>query len=257
MRSPPRPARLRAPGARALPGSAALFVLVAGCAAGEARPLPPVVGEPAPGYAAPTLRGDTLSLASLRGDVVLVNLWATWCPPCRREMPGLQRLQDELGAEGLRVVAVSIDAPSSAEEIRPFLEETGITFTVLHDAEQRVTRTFATTGVPETFLIGRDGVLLNRWIGEIHPGSESIRAPVRSALRKGGSAGDGPAAPLRRETVAPPGTVIRAAPSAPRAPHRAIHDVDELHEFDHRHSTGSEGSWESVGPVGSVNPGGP
>jgi cytochrome c biogenesis protein CcmG, thiol:disulfide interchange protein DsbE len=144
---------------------------------------PPVaVGNKAPEFAANTLDGEAVSLAELRGEVVLLNVWATWCFPCRREMPSFEALHRELGGEGLRVVAVSIDQPGAASEIRAFLEEYDITFTVLYDSEQRITRAFNTLGVPETFLIDRNGVLVKHWIGRIDGRSPLVRAPIHDAL---------------------------------------------------------------------------
>ncbi len=94
----------------------------------------------------------------------------------------MQRLYERLGPQGLRVVAVSIDQGGAEPEIREFLEEHGITFTILHDAEQRITRTFRTRGVPETFLIDRDGTLVKHWIGRIDAHSPAVRVPVYEAL---------------------------------------------------------------------------
>jgi peroxiredoxin len=157
------------------------IALAAACS-DEQRPATAVVGEPAPAYAAPTMAGDTLSLADLRGDVVVLNIWATWCPPCREEMPGLEALQQRYAAEGLHVIGVSIDGRNAAGEVRSFLESNGITFTILHDADERVTRVFRTMGVPETYLIDREGRLVRRWIGKIDAESETIRSAVREAL---------------------------------------------------------------------------
>ena len=164
-----------------------LFLLLAGCTA-EAREVPAVVGQPAPSYAAPNLAGDTVSLADLRGKVVLLNVWATWCPPCREEMPGLEALHQELAPQGLRVVGVSIDRAGAGPELSSFLQENNVSFTILHDRDERVTRVFRTAGVPETFLIAADGTLLNRWIGKIDPASQSVRAPIERALRQAGGA---------------------------------------------------------------------
>ncbi|MBW3575021.1 MAG: TlpA family protein disulfide reductase, partial [Actinobacteria bacterium] len=80
------------------------------------RFLPVEVGTSAPTFAARDLSGAPVSLESLRGEVVLLNIWATWCPPCREEMPSMQRLQEKLGPEGLRIVAVSIDAESGGTD---------------------------------------------------------------------------------------------------------------------------------------------
>src|SRR5687768_2916004 len=136
---------------RLLPISAALLVLAACGSADRFRPVR--VGDPAPEYAAPDLTGDTVALAALRGQAVLLNVWATWCAPCREEMPELQALHERFGTRGLRVLGVSVDASGSEDPIRYFLEEFGVSFTILHDPGDRVSRVFRLTGVPETFLI--------------------------------------------------------------------------------------------------------
>lgn len=137
-------------------------------------------------YAAPSLDGDTIALADLRGEVVLVNLWATWCRPCVRELPSLQRLQDELADDGLRVLAVNVDRlPSgrAAEEIRAFMERIDVNLTVLVDPEGRAERVFGSLGLPTTILLGRDGALVYRRLGEgrwdVHP----LRDRVVAALQ--------------------------------------------------------------------------
>jgi peroxiredoxin len=164
--------------------AAALLVLaaLAGAATGCAAPETAAVGQRVPAYAAPDLSGDEVSLGELRGNVVLLNVWATWCYPCRREMPGLEELHRELDAQGLTVLAVSVDAQGNAGDIREFLEELGLTMPVAHDARADVSRVFSTRGVPETFLIGADGTLRHHWIGRIDARSESVRGPVRVAM---------------------------------------------------------------------------
>lgn len=163
---------------------AALVLLIAGAAgcSGEVRDGAATVGSPAPEYAAVTLTGDTLALADLRGEAVLLNVWATWCPPCREEMPGLQALHEEYADEGLRVVGVSIDARNATAEVERFLEQNDISFTILLDPEDRITRRFRLAGVPETFLLDREGRIRQRWIGKIDPQSEAVVAPVRETL---------------------------------------------------------------------------
>lgn len=163
---------------------AALALLItgaAGCSEG-ARDGAATVGGPAPEYAAVTLTGDTLALADLRGEAVLLNVWATWCPPCREEMPGLQALHEEYADEGLRVVGVSIDARNATAEVERFLEQNDISFTILLDPEDRITRRFRLAGVPETFLLDREGRIRQRWIGKIDPQSEAVVGPVRETL---------------------------------------------------------------------------
>lgn len=164
---------------------AALLVAAAAAAALAACSLPDdtvAVGRSVPAYAAADLAGTEVSLRDLRGQVVLLNVWATWCFPCRREMPGLEELHRELAGRGLAVVAVSVDAAGAAGEIHDFLDELGLTMQVLHDARGDVSRVFATRGVPETFLIGADGTLRHHWIGRIDARSESVRGPVRTAM---------------------------------------------------------------------------
>jgi cytochrome c biogenesis protein CcmG, thiol:disulfide interchange protein DsbE len=159
---------------------ALLTVLLAGCAPPERVA---EVGQPAPAYEAVTLEGERVRLSSLRGEVVLLNVWATWCRPCVREMPSLEALHREMEPYGLRVVAVSIDGAGSADMIRDFLIDHGITFDILHDPGIDVARRFGTVGVPETFLIDRHGVVRDRWIGMIDTRAPRIRDPVIAALR--------------------------------------------------------------------------
>jgi peroxiredoxin len=142
------------------------------------------VGERVPAYSASGMDGKQLSLQDLRGEVVLLNVWATWCFPCRREMPAFEALHREWNQHGLRVVAVSIDAAGATGDIRDFTAEYGLTFDILHDAEQRVTRTFQTIGVPETFLIDAEGRLRRHWIGRVDPHAASFREPIAEALNE-------------------------------------------------------------------------
>ncbi len=140
-------------------------------------------GDPAPAYAAPTLEGDTLSLAALRGKAVLLNVWATWCPPCRQEMPDLQALHEELAEEGLQVIGVSIDSYGADRDVGDFLRQYGISFTILHDPEERVTRAFRMSGgIPQSFLIDREGRIVHRWIGIFDPEAPETRARLGEAL---------------------------------------------------------------------------
>jgi cytochrome c-type biogenesis protein len=151
------------------------------CAPSDAyRPLE--VGDAAPQFAAQMLDGSDVSLAELRGKVVLLNVWATWCVPCRKEMPALQQLYQDLGAEGLVVLAVSVDAAGARDAVDAFVDERGIGFDIALDPSGGVQETFRTMGVPESFLIDRDGKIVRRWIGEFDPGSDDTRASVRAAL---------------------------------------------------------------------------
>jgi peroxiredoxin len=121
----------------------------------------PRVDRAAIEYPAVTLAGDTVTLASLRGKVVLLNLWATWCAPCRRETPYLQSLYEEHGEHGLEIVGISLDT-GDAEDVEMFVEEYGVTYTILHDPQMRGMELYLVPGLPATFLIDREGTL--RWI---------------------------------------------------------------------------------------------
>lgn len=139
---------------------AAAVVATTACAATEGGP--PRVGEPAREYAATTLDGDTVALGSLRGKVVLLNLWATWCGPCRTETPYLQSLFEEHSGDGFEIVGISMDTGNAAEDVAMFVEEYGVTYTILHDPRMRGMELYQVLGLPATFLIDREGVL--RWM---------------------------------------------------------------------------------------------
>jgi peroxiredoxin len=124
------------------------------------------VGARAPEFKAMDLAtGDSVSLRErYKGKVTLVNIWATWCVPCRVEMPAMQSVYDSLRSRGFRIAAVSIDE-GDATEVRNFAAELGLTFDILHDPSGRVQQVYQTTGVPESFLLDRDGVIVKRVIG--------------------------------------------------------------------------------------------
>jgi cytochrome c-type biogenesis protein len=138
-------------------------VFMAACEA----PVPQVghVGQEVPAYAAPTLTGDSLAVRNLKGDVVLLNVWATWCIPCRKEIPELQALHQEFGSRGLRVLGVSVDAGDADGDVRDFARAFGMTYPILRDPGETVSQLFAIPGVPASFLIDRDGVVRWRHLG--------------------------------------------------------------------------------------------
>ena len=171
---------------------AALVVLMGLGWLARDRFLPVEVGTAAPGFTATDLEGNPVSLADLRGQVVLLNVWATWCPPCREEMPSMERLYRETGPEGLRVVAVSIDAADGATDssghpggdIAAFAKEMDLTFTIWHDPEGQIQRTYRTTGVPESFLIDRNGTIIKKVIGGTEWDSPATIDLVRRQLKE-------------------------------------------------------------------------
>jgi cytochrome c biogenesis protein CcmG, thiol:disulfide interchange protein DsbE len=127
---------------------------------------PVTVGSRAPDFTANTLEPTprVKTLADYEGEVVVLNIWATWCGPCRVEMPSIEALHRSLGPRGLKVVAVSVDDPGSEEAIREFAKEYALTFEILHDPSGKIRQLYQTTGVPETFVIGRDGVIRRKVI---------------------------------------------------------------------------------------------
>lgn len=138
------------------------------------------VGSRAPDYRVVDLKtGDSLSLRQrYRGHVTLVNIWATWCIPCRVEMPAMQRVYDSLSPKGFRIAAVSIDL-EGPEAVRRFGDELGLTFDLLHDRAGGIQRAYQTTGVPESFLLDTSGIIMKRVIG-----AHDWASPVNVALVK-------------------------------------------------------------------------
>ena len=158
--------------------------LVAGMALSpELKPIRP--GSDAPEFTAVDVtNGETVTLADYEGEVVMLNLWATWCPPCEQEMPSMQRLHEQLGPSGLKVVAVSVDKIST-EGVLAWARERGLTFDVLHDRQGDVDRAYQTTALPETFIIDRDGVIVRKEISAREWDSESHLEFFRRMLEKG------------------------------------------------------------------------
>jgi cytochrome c biogenesis protein CcmG, thiol:disulfide interchange protein DsbE len=149
--------------------------------------MPVEVGTRAPDFVATDLDGQRVSLGALTGEVVLLNIWATWCAPCREEMPSMQRLHDRFSDRGFRVVAVSIDSESGARfpggptggDVRGFVEEYGLTFDVWRDPAGEIQRIYRTTGVPESFVVDRDGSIVKKVIGATDWDSEANRDLIR------------------------------------------------------------------------------
>lgn len=143
---------------------------------------PVEVGSRVPEYSAVDLAtGDSVALARYRGSVVLLNIWATWCEPCRTEMPSMQRLFETFGPEGLKVVAVSIDQ-ADADVVRRFQQDYGLTFDILHDQVRGIERVFQTTGVPESFVLNREGRIVKKVIGAHDWSSPANQDLVRRLL---------------------------------------------------------------------------
>ncbi len=115
-----------------------------------------LAGTAPPAFTLPGLDGRMVSLADYKGKVVFLNIWATWCPPCREEMPSMEKLYEQLKSDDFEILAVSVDL-SGAEAVRPFMKRYGLHFPALLDTEGKVQHLYGTTGIPESFIIGRDG----------------------------------------------------------------------------------------------------
>jgi thiol-disulfide isomerase/thioredoxin len=164
-----------------------LCVLV-GCAGPGDGPARVEVGIEAPTYAARNLQGDSVSLALLRGKPVLLNVWATWCLPCKEEIPFLETLHGKHAAQGLQIIGVSIDARGDEAKIESFARDFRMSYPIWRDPDERVNARFLAIGVPSTYLIDRDGVLRWKHLGTLRPTSAGFQAALDDVLReKGGS----------------------------------------------------------------------
>ena len=167
------------------------FVAIGGAAlvlwpAMRHAPAPVAAGQSAPHFVALTLDAVPArrSLDDYAGQPLLLNVWATWCDPCREEMPGLQRLYQDYRPRGLRIVAVSIDDPGNEPLIREFVREHGLTFDILRSPGSEIMTQYLVRGVPETFLISPKGEIVGTRFAADWSTAES-RALVDSLVRGG------------------------------------------------------------------------
>jgi peroxiredoxin len=147
----------------------------------------------APDFAVPDLAGRAVRLSAFRGKVVLVNLWATWCPPCRDEMPSMERLYGRLRGRDFELLAVSEDEDGK-EVVEPFVKQLGLSFPVLIDPERQVGDRYGVWGYPETFVIDRNGLVVERVIGPRDWASPASVAALEALIAAAGA----PAAPAPR-----------------------------------------------------------
>ncbi len=169
-------------------------VILAGLGTGAAvltrvgREVAPVaVGASAPDFRAIDLAtGDSVRLRDkYKGKVTLVNIWATWCVPCRVEMPAMERAYHDLAPRGFAIAAVSVDE-GSPDDVRKFGRDLDLSFDILQDKSGAIQQMYQTTGVPESFLLNRDGVIVKRVIGAHEWDSEANRALIGRLLDEPG-----------------------------------------------------------------------
>ena len=134
----------------------------------------------APDFTLKDVHGRALSLSSLKGKVVLINFWATWCPPCKAEMPSMNKLYHDLRAQGFEVIAVSTD--TSLSTIKDFLAENRLDFPVLFDEDKTVTRQYHVFSMPTTFLVDRNGMIVEKFYGEEDWADPAVRKKIEKLL---------------------------------------------------------------------------
>jgi len=136
-----------------------LALLIAGCGEGPVAN----VGNPAPDFDTVDLKGDVWSLSKLKGKVVFVNFWATWCPPCREEMPSMQRLYAKLPKDKFEMIALFNNDKKPG--VKNFVSQLGLTFPILSDEYNFAGTKYGVTGLPETFIVDKQGVIREKVIG--------------------------------------------------------------------------------------------
>lgn len=160
-------APLSSPSGRAGPAPAASGAVAAGV---------PEVGRPAPDFTAPDLDGRPVRLSELRGKPVLINFWATWCPPCREEMPQIEafyrRYRDQIEVLG-------VDVGETAEQVRAFLKDTPYSWRFLLDTELKVADLYRVYGIPASYFIDKDGIIRGLYMGAMN--ADQLRAFARQA----------------------------------------------------------------------------
>ena len=132
-------------------------------------------------FSLPLLAGGNASLSSYRGKVVILNFWATWCPPCRVEMPSMETLYRRFSAQGLEILAVDIGEDASS--VRQFIRNAGYTFPVMFDSDNRVSSVYGIEAIPTTYIIDREGKIVGRIIGSITWDNQRVIAAIDALLK--------------------------------------------------------------------------
>ncbi len=151
----------------------AVFVVIIAIAAGayffwQSRKAPPVdINSEAPGFTLPLMNGGEVSLSDYRGKVVVLNIWATWCNPCREEMPSMEQLYQNMKGKPFEILAASIDTRGSTD-VEPFVKKLNLTFPILLDSDKKVNNMYQATGVPESFIIDKNGVVRDHILGPVN-----------------------------------------------------------------------------------------
>lgn len=142
------------------------------------------VGDPMPPYSAKLLDGQPFDLAAEKGNVVLLNVWATWCGPCRYEIPELQKLHDAYGRRGFKVVGISVDEGDPAD-VKQFTADQKMTYPVVLDPDGRIANVLQTMVLPTSVLLDRSGKIVWRQVGALPPGDAKLTTAIAAALGGG------------------------------------------------------------------------
>jgi len=138
--------------------------------------------SPAPTITVNSLAGKPLNLADLKGKVVVLNFWATWCPPCREEIPSMMKLNSAMAGKPFQMVAVSIDE-GGQPAIESFFKTSGFSLPAYTDPDNRAAKAYGITGVPETFVIDKNGILLKRVIGPMAWDSADVLSYLEGLMK--------------------------------------------------------------------------
>jgi len=152
----------------------------AACAKPDLRA--PTIGASAPAFEVADLDGKPVTLASLKGQVVVLNVWATWCSPCIEEIPQLENIHQTFGTKGVTTVGVSIDAAGMGADVKDFMTDHDMTYRVWLDPDNSFALKFLTVGVPETFVLDRNGTIRWRAAGALRTDDSTFVGAIRQAL---------------------------------------------------------------------------
>jgi peroxiredoxin len=151
------------------------FFAAAGCSKEVEKPA--VEGNYAPDFTLKDLNGQEVQLSSLKGKVVLVNFWATWCPPCREEIPSMMKLNQAMQGKPFQMLAISIDE-GGKEDVERYFKKQGVSLPALLDSDGKVAKRYGTTGVPETFVLNTKGLIVKKVIGPMDWASPQVVAAL-------------------------------------------------------------------------------
>jgi len=131
-------------------------------------------------FTLPLLNGENASLSSYRGKIVILNFWATWCPPCRAEMPSMETLYQRFKNQGLEILAVDLGEP--ARTVQQFIQNNRYTFPVMLDTNSRIGNLYGIQSIPTSFIIDREGKIIGRLVGAIHWDTPQVIAAFEALL---------------------------------------------------------------------------